>query len=679
MLSRILIRSSSHSYGTILRFGRLSSSTISASLTNDSITNKTDEESSDNEYKKNSIKESVPISGSSSRSEYLRKADYRRYYNYAPTLFQWSQQIVSGEMTLETLTSSPKYQEVSKAICDTTRHSDKNILNLLKSLVIMRIDPESRLVQFLENELLFKIEHFDIKMLINAYQVYQLPAVATSSPLRGQIVDSLNRNINDRLDSVNASFFEIIQLIKQSRNFTPEILIKIEDQATQFLDSTEDISLDHLCYLIVLLSRHNRRSKLLIRAAVSKLIKFRSEDIYSMPPHLVHMISSLNRLNFPEINLLEKCSDILMNLDFLEKINDSARRDFIVAISQFNFFYTKLVDYYLNKLIEKPEIFKRQDLITLTITIARLNYNTDEIQEILLSKVIPQLPNLTEFISKMQYFNFVYSLVLLRIAPIDYLRQICNKEFLASLEADEAESYLLKLRGRAAKINEFQKELNQEYEVEVEENENTAEVNVSETEDIYNVINLRRKFLVMSGLLLREESGKALKDVFEDESKLNQFEQFVHSLEFEPVKRSKDMQSFRDNIFRSLDSFAPIGKFTSIDKKLPYGFSIDAELLVDSSGQPKPLNTSENTTGYHKIAVMCIGFNDTILDSSSQLIGPKYAEIRILRSLGYVVLPVHQNVIPAGTTSLNRVKFLQDLISSNLRELANKSESSFDQ
>ena len=273
-------------------------------------------------------------------------------------MFQWSQQIVSGEMTLETLTSSPKYQEVSKAICDTTRHSDKNILNLLKSLVIMRIDPESRLVQFLENELLFKIEHFDIKMLINAYQVYQLPAVATSSPLRGQIVDSLNRNINDRLDSVNASFFEIIQLIKQSRNFTPEILIKIEDQATQFLDSTEDISLDHLCYLIVLLSRHNRRSKLLIRAAVSKLIKFRSEDIYSMPPHLVHMISSLNRLNFPEINLLEKCSDILMNLDFLEKINDSARRDFIVAISQFNFFYTKLVDYYLNKLIEKPEIFK---------------------------------------------------------------------------------------------------------------------------------------------------------------------------------------------------------------------------------------------------------------------------------------------------------------------------------
>ena len=76
---------------------------------------------------------------------------------------------------------------------------------------------------------------------------------------------------------------------------------------------------------------------------------------------------------------------------------------------------------------------------------------------------------------------------------------------------------------------------------------------------------------------------------------------------------------------------------------------------------------------------MCIGFNDKILDSSSQLIGPKYAEIRILRSLGYVVLPVHQNVIPAGTTSLNRVKFLQDLISSNLRELANKSESSFDQ
>jgi len=65
---------------------------------------------------------------------------------------------------------------------------------------------------------------------------------------------------------------------------------------------------------------------------------------------------------------------------------------------------------------------------------------------------------------------------------------------------------------------------------------------------------------------------------------------------------------------------------------------------------------------------MCIGFNDTLLDTSYHLIGPKEAEMRILRAIGYIVVPVHQNVMPTGTTPPNRVKFLQNLINSHLRD-----------
>lgn len=63
---------------------------------------------------------------------------------------------------------------------------------------------------------------------------------------------------------------------------------------------------------------------------------------------------------------------------------------------------------------------------------------------------------------------------------------------------------------------------------------------------------------------------------------------------------------------------------------------------------------------------MCIGFNDTLLDSSS-LIGPKALELDILRSCGYVVIPVYQNSMPSSVTLLNRVKFLQNLIASQLK------------
>lgn len=214
-------------------------------------------------------------------------------------------------------------------------------------------------MQFLENELLLKLPQFDLRLLMAAYQIYSPPHVAMSSLLRGQIVDSINHNINDRLDVVEASLADLIGLIRNSRHFTPEILLKIEDQTTRFLDKTENINLDQLCYLLVLLSRYSRRNKPLIRAVVGKLLRYRAEDVYSMPPHLIHMISSLGRLNFPEVNLLEKCSDILINLNFLEATTEEApKRDFLVAISQFNFSYPKLIDYYLGKLHEKPELFK---------------------------------------------------------------------------------------------------------------------------------------------------------------------------------------------------------------------------------------------------------------------------------------------------------------------------------
>lgn len=73
-------------------------------------------------------------------------AKHRRYENHAPILFKWSQKIVGGELPLETLLESKQFKFVSNEICDTIFHSDKNILNLIKSTLIMNLDPESRMV-----------------------------------------------------------------------------------------------------------------------------------------------------------------------------------------------------------------------------------------------------------------------------------------------------------------------------------------------------------------------------------------------------------------------------------------------------------------------------------------------------------------------------------------------------
>lgn len=284
------------------------------------------------------------------------RRNYRAYDNYAPLLFEWSQQVVNNDTTVEQLVQTDKFKKVSDAICDTTRHSEKNLLNLTKSLIVMRMNPNERIVRFLENELMFKLDNYDFKLLVQAFILFN--NVSETSERRKEIVEQIKIKINEKLDSTEPSILCLLQLVKISQHLSADTLIKIEEQLTKILDQQEDIPLDVLCYLLVLLSRYNRRNKPLIRTTVNKLLKYRSEEIYSIPPHLIHMICSLNRLNYPEVNLLEKCADILINAKFLDITNDSSKRDFLVAISQLNFSYPKLFDYYLQNVIENPELFK---------------------------------------------------------------------------------------------------------------------------------------------------------------------------------------------------------------------------------------------------------------------------------------------------------------------------------
>ena len=75
---------------------------------------------------------------------------HQRYVNYAPVLYEWSQKLNSGQLTMDSLLASQQFQRVSESICDTIRHSDTNILNMLKSLIIMNLDPNLRIVSYVE-------------------------------------------------------------------------------------------------------------------------------------------------------------------------------------------------------------------------------------------------------------------------------------------------------------------------------------------------------------------------------------------------------------------------------------------------------------------------------------------------------------------------------------------------
>ena len=439
-------------------------------------------------------------------------------------------------------------------------------------------------VRFLEDELLYKIQYsYEFKLLNATMTLYH--CLKDTTPKRSLIFDTLIRTIGEKLDESKASMLDLVHMTKFTRYFMPEIMIKIEDQLMRYLDSDEEIPLDNLCYLLVLLSRHNRRNKNLIRSVVAKLLKYRSEEIYTMPPHLIHMISSLKRLNFPEINLLEKCSDILVNFKFLENLSESSKRDFTVAISNFNFSYPKLNDYYLQTLKDNPDIFKHQDLITLTITLARLNYQRDDFVDIIMDHIVPKI-SAENCASRYQWFNFVHSLMLLRCATVDHVKSILRNQFYIEMEQEELELHLKNLKERQAK-NSQQSENDDS-----SENEKldpvSEDLTANSGHEIYRMMNIRRKYCVLNGMISLQSDSRIIdpnthqsmgkipiQTFFDNEEDMENFKTYIKTFDLDIIKRSKDLQEFRKKIIQTFDAFAPSkDKYMLVDVKTPFGYTI---------------------------------------------------------------------------------------------------------
>lgn len=140
--------------------------------------------------------------------------------------------------------------------------------------------------------------------------------------------------------------------------------------------------------------------------------------------------------------------------------------------------------------------------------------------------------------------------------------------------------YLIKAREREARQMAAQGLLPPVMAEEVEEGEELPSSSSSSSSlqqldpaDIYQVMSLRRKYLTLAGLVLVDRNQQP-QDVFSSEEERSAFEAFIGSLEYEPMKRNKDLVVFRQNVFKLLENFAPSGRYLVADQKLPYGFAI---------------------------------------------------------------------------------------------------------
>lgn len=198
-------------------------------------------------------------------------------------------------------------------------------------------------------------------------------------------------------------------------------------------------------------------------------------------------------------------------------------------------------------------------MVALVIMLSRLNYKNEELVAIIETNVIPKCKQ-EDFLSNYQWFNYVFSLALLKCATLEHFRSITRKSFYDSMEQDEIENYSSIQKLQSDKLGES----------------NTTNESTS-TQEIYNLLNIKRKYSLLYGLIKMNiaHSSKSLMDYFDSESEKINFENHITNLNLDMFKQSKDLQNFRSKLISSLESFSPSkDRYMSVMLKTQYGFFI---------------------------------------------------------------------------------------------------------
>lgn len=216
--------------------------------------------------------------------------------------------------------------------------------------------------------------------------------------------------------------------------------------------------------------------------------------------------------------------------------------------------------------------------MTITLTLARLNYQRYDLVEIIRNHIVPKV-SAESFISKYQFLNFINSLLLLRCATIDQVKSILKKDFYTSLEQEEIEYHL---KNETMPLN------NEEM-----ENNNEKENGTDPGYDIYRIMNIRRKYCLIYGMLSLQSDFRIIdpdtnmpsgyipmERFFDSDDELKSFENYVKMFDTASIKRSKDVETFKNKLIKSFESFAPSKeRLMNVDIRTPYGFNIGKKLF----------------------------------------------------------------------------------------------------
>ncbi|XP_054169068.1 FAST kinase domain-containing protein 4-like [Oppia nitens] len=561
---------------------------------------------------------SAVINSSTDVNQFNHNRDFRK--EFLQNIFVLSQNVLKGKRNINELIEEKDLQNICKTIEDNVKYlRNYELINGLHSFLEMGLRPTTSIIQHLENEILWRAKDMSLNNLLTCLS-FHVRFQTTEQQLK--VVNELIINLVIKIDNAENDE-DIIQMLCLWQSLSPEIITRMELIAIEMIGRTDEdhFKLHSLSYLLVLLAKMNRRTKPLIDAIVNRFNYLTIDPNNYNERFLIRMVSALKQLNYIDVKFLKKSSDLLCNKKFLNSVRPSDRRDLLVSISHSNWSYPRLMDEYIEKIMNTNNDFSAQDFLVFVSSAARLNFHSPSMNQILNNYIIP-LVNRYDMDSD-SWLLYVWSLSILGCLPINHLNSVMNSDFYNQL-LSSCQTY----EGSDTSINYKQ---------------------------------------VMQTLKLLNIKGVA-------EIEMNQKIDFESVLmkDYEVAKRENSTEKFKQYVLQMLVSYMSDIKTNVLT---PYGFAIDAEFIANKDNECLPIkefgvlagdpsnDVKQLPSGFKRCALMCFGFNDSLLGESG-LVGIHELSVRLLKKMGYNVIIVNQNMIP----------FIRNLKSNEpLKAIVNKS------
>ncbi|XP_067126217.1 FAST kinase domain-containing protein 4-like [Centruroides vittatus] len=509
--------------------------------------------------------------------------------------------IISGQTNLREFNDDLRFHTICNILRrDCQKMTHNSIIFALRNMLEMGLSPESDLVRFYENEVLWKARKMNLKTLIMC-MTFQRRYQETD--LQIEVLNKVAQVIRGRWFEI-ADASDVIRLLQNSDLLDEEFVDRIEDKILELL---RDMSLVELHKILVCFSHLNRRPTPILKA-ISYHVNQKNDKLDAK--QLVNTLFALNVLSFPDSVLMQKIeNDLLVEIPNINK--PQVMLTLLISIGQLSWRNKNLIEACSDWILKNLNLCRPQELAAYIITLAKVNYIPAEKKKIF-DLILPRLSEKTVEVKRV-WLDVVWSLAILKEASSEHLASVLKPSFYQTeIENDSYHNNIFRLKLL-----------------------NVRSVAVVEHPLDPKLITIEKPVFKFTQIKKSEERQVS--------------NLVVHALsDFIPI--GKYMVVNQDSSMG-----ITIDAEFIIDKK---GKPQPIEIYGTRSGLTNICKPLPNNL--HRIAVVVWDFKDLTLDG--QLMGINSLYVRLLKKIGYSVVEVPYTEFNNKLNPVKKVQYLQDKI-----------------